>query len=628
MDRTQYLKLQCPDCGAPLEVQGKSHAVCHHCGQKFIIDEAGGLVVNMDVDYGDGKDTKNSITATLIVMGFILGIAFIVLIAVFSANYEAIHSRLFSSDYDLLGRGKDPVKIFCEDIFDKDYKEITEEEFASIRYIKYDNDRLPGTGENVHIIEYSFKDYQDCESEEDFQATIKRWTCQQAFTRDHEMNFNMLTGLTRVAIGGHSHLIKEDAFSKEADIRYVTTSSETDGEQFISKRVDPNKVEVLEFKAWDNLEGIEVFPNLRELNIEIWFGYHGEFDFSQIGNCKNLEKLVVKDRADIYIGMEQIGELKQLKSLSMENIPLNQCDFISELWNLEELTIRVDEENPCTDRMKYLPNLKYLYLTGLYEYVPAKDIHWFEGVEVLKLSVDDLEAVEKLAELESLKVLDVYIDVPNNGSDPWDNEGMLDVSSLADLSALEYLYIQPEPGWNVYDVYVYGLEEVLNRTQIKAVYINEQLRPFEPALDEKVTCRIDTELLEDNKQLKYLQFRDCIFEDINTETVVKPDFMNHYTNLEYLVMDGCGLTDISFVEKMSGLKYCSFAGNEIQDFAPLNQCKFLEVAALYGNPNTEPALSGEVVVLKGGPEGVNLTEYLLGIEREVGYIKRQETEDE
>ena len=117
METTQYLKLQCPDCGAPLSVQDKSHAVCSHCGQKFIIDEAGGLIVNMDVDYGDGKDTKNTINATLIVMGFVLGIAFIVLIAVFSSNYDAINSRLFSSDYDLLGREKDPVTIFCEDIF-------------------------------------------------------------------------------------------------------------------------------------------------------------------------------------------------------------------------------------------------------------------------------------------------------------------------------------------------------------------------------------------------------------------------------------------------------------------------------------------------------------------------------
>ncbi len=621
---TQYLKLQCPDCGAPLNVQDKSHAACSHCGQKFIINKAGGLVVNMDVDYGDGKDTKNTITATLIVMGFILGIAFIVLIAVFSSNYEAIHSRLFSSDYDLLGRGKDPVKIFCEDIFDKEYKEITEEEFASIRYIKYDNDRLPGTSENVHIIEYSFTDYQDCESEEEFQATIKRWTCQQAFTRDHEMSFNMLTGLTRVAIGGHSHLIKEDAFSKEADIRYVTTSSETDGEQFISKRMDPNKVEVLEYAAWGDLEGLENFPNLKELKIDIWFGT--EFDFTKISNCKNLEKLVVKDRADSYIGMEQIGELKQLKILSLENIYLDDCSFISKLSNLEELTIRVDEENPQIKTIGNLPNLKYLHLTD--QCVPAKDIHWFQGVEVLKLSTNEVVAVEELAKLESLEVLDVYIEAywVENGS--YEREGILDISSLATLPDLKYLFIQPECGWVADELYVYGLEDILNNQNLKAVHINEQLSPFESTLGEKVTYRIDTELLEDNEQLKNLQFRDCFFEDINTETVVKPDFMNHYTNLEYLVMDGCGLTDIFFVEEMSGLKYCSFAGNEIQDFAPLNQCKFLEVAALYGNPNAEPALSGEVVVLKGGPEGVNLTEYLLGIEREVGYIKRQETEDE
>ncbi len=621
----KYLKLQCPDCGASLDVQDKSHAVCSHCGQKYIIDEAGGLVVNMDVDYGDSKDTRNTITVTLIVMGFILGIAFIVLIAVFSSNYEAINSRLFSSDYDLFSRDDDVEINFCKDVFNKDYKEITEEEFASVKYIKYDVERLSGTSEDVHVIEYSFTDYQDCESEEAFQTTIKRWTRQQSSTHDssdREMDFTMFTGLTRVAMGGYQDSITEDTFSREADIRYVTTYSESAGEQFISKRVDPNKVEVLEFKAWGDLDGIDSFPNLRELNIEIWFGT--EFDFTKIGNCKNLEKLVVTDWADSYIGLEQIGELKQLKSLSMENISLNQCDFISKLSNLEELTIRVDEENPCTDMMKYLPNLKYLYLTGLYEYVPAKDIHWFEGVEVLKLSVNDLEAVEKLAKLESLKVLDVYIKPLWDGSGSYDREGILNVSSLATLPNLECLFMQLQPGWAAGELYVYGLEAVLNNPNLKAVYINEQLRPFESGLiGEEAICRIDTDLLEDNEQLKYLQFRDCIFEDIETESVIKTDFINHYTNLEYLVMDDCGLTDISFVEKMPGLKYCSFAGNEINDFTPLSQCKFLEVAALYYNPNTEPKLSGEVVILEGGPEGVNLTEYLSGIEREIGYLKWQ-----
>lgn len=611
-EETKYLKLVCPDCGAPLEVQDKSHAFCSHCGQKFIIDKAGGLVVNMDVDYGDSKDTKNSIIATLIVMGFILGIAFIVLIAVFSSNYEAINSRLFSSDYDLFGNGENPVKFFCEDIFDKEYKEITEEEFASIRYIKYDNERLPGTGENVHIIEYSFTDYQDCESEEDFQATIKRWTRQHAFTKEHEIDFSMLTGLTRVAIGGHSHLLKEECFSKEADIRYVTTSSETDGEQFISKRVDPNKIEVLEFKAWGDLEGIEVFPNLRELNIELWFG--SEFDFTQIENCKNLEKLVVTDRADTYIGLDKIGELTQLKALSLENMYLDECSFISKLSNLEELTIRVDGDNPQIKTIGSLTNLKYLYLYN--GYIPAEDIHWFEGVEVLELAINELDAVEKLAKIESLRVLDVYMEVPHNDSDsrdPWDYESILDMSPLASLPDLEYLYMQLEHDWYSNKLYVYGLERVLSHPNAKGVYINEQLWPIEPAIDEDVICRIDTDLLEDNEQLKYLQFRDCIFEDIETESVIKPDFVSHYTNLEYLVMDGCGLTDISFVEEISGLKYCSFAGNEIENFTPLNQCKFLEVAALYGNPNTEPALSGEVVIL-GGSDGVNLTEYLNGTE--------------
>lgn len=622
---TNYLKLQCPDCGARIKIIPTQGADCPACGRKFLIDEAGGLVVNVNVDYGDAKKNKIAFFIILIKLGYIFGIALTVLLIIFGFNYEAIHSRLSSSDYEWFNPGTEVSHKFCEDIFGKDYKDISKEELESIRYINYDNERLSGTNEFLHIIEYSFTDYQDCESEDAFMKTVKKWTFQES-SGDEAMNFSMFTGLTRFTLEGYPHNIGKNSFAKSADIRYVTSYSDSFGIESIKELVNPEKVEILECKVYDNLQGLDSFPNLKSLNIRIqnW----QTFDFSHIEHCKNLEKLTVTRLADTYLGLSKIGTLENLKSLSLENMFLHNCGFISNLTKLEELTIKLDDENPKTEILKNLNNLNSLHLLGL-GYVSEEDIASFADVEELKLSVNTLEAVEELAKLKNLRVLDVHMEVPCDDMDAWSRKSVLDLSCLAELSDLEYLHIQPEQEIFSKALYVYGLEPILNHPKLKGIYINEQVRTtFQYSYDEEITLCMDTALLNNNDKLKQLQFVGCIFEDLKTQTPIKPTFLQNYTNLEYLVMDSCGIDKISFVKSMPHLKYCSFVQNEIEDFSPLKECKFLEVAGLYFNPNVTPGLSKEVVLLSGESDGVNLTEYLLGIERTVGYIKRQETDED
>ena len=621
---TNYIKLQCPDCGARIDLIPAQRANCPACGRKFLIDEAGGLVVNVNVDYGDARKNKTAFTLTLIILGYILGFALTVLLIIFGFNSDAIHSRMSASDYEWFNPKSKVSHKFCEDIFGKDYKEISKKEFASVRYIKYDNERLSGTNEFLHIIEYSFTDYRDCENEDAFMKTVKKWTFQES-SGDEAMDFSMFTGLTRVTVGGYSHNIGKNSFAKSADIRYVTTYSENAGFQYIQEILNPVTIEVLECKVWNHLEGLESFPNLKSLNINIWYG--SDFDFSRIEHCKNLETLVIKNISTNFLGLSKIGTLTNLKSLSLENQYLHESRFIGNLTNLEELTIQIDDENPGTETLKNLKNLNSLHLLGL-GHVPTNDIASFDGVEELKLSVNTQEAVNELANLKNLKVLDVRMEISSDNATPWDRKSILDVSCLAELPAVEYLYLQPEPDWIGEDLYVYGLEPILNHPKLKGVYINEQVRPYPYLIDAEVTLCIDKNLLKTNNVLKQLQFVGCTFEDVETQSTLSPNFIKKYINLEYLVADSCGIEKITFVKSLPNLKYCSFAQNEIEDFTPLKECKFLEVAGLYNNPNTTPGLSKEVVLLTNEPDGVNLTEYLLGIERTVGYVIKQETDED
>ncbi len=625
---TNYLKLQCPECGATIEVTQKNHASCPSCGQTFLLDEAGGLVLNVDIDYGNTKETKNAINIVLIVLLATLGIALIALLVIFSFNYDAIQSHFFSSDYSWGVTGANASKKFTEDIFGKPYKEITKDEFSSVRYIKYDVERLSGTNEWMHIIEYSFTDYLDCESEAEFQSTIKKWTCQEASQhgpRERALDFTMLTGLTRVALGGHRDSFTRNTFSNKTDIRHVTADSEVANANYIRTVVNPEKVEYLEYIAWGDVAGVKSFPNLKTLKFDIWM--RAELDITEIEHCKNLECLVIKDGSSNFIGLEKIGELKNLKSLSLQYLDLHECDFMSKLSNLEQLTIQVNDENPETETLRNLTNLHSLYLSGLGS-VPAKDIAHFENVETLKLSINTLEALDALTKLKKLKTVDVCMEVPYESTDTWPKKAVLDMSSFAELPNLEYLSIQPETHASSDDLYLYGLEHLLNDSKLKAFYINDQERPFVPISDSNTTLWIDNDSFETNDTLQQLQFVACTFKDVHTEETVAPDFVSHYPNLEYFVADACGIEDITFVASLPKLKHCSFVQNNVLDFSPLNQCKILEAVAVYDNPNTTPELSEEVVILTDGPEGVNLTEYLMGIEREVGYIKKQETDED
>ncbi|MBQ4058858.1 MAG: hypothetical protein IJD40_08010 [Lachnospiraceae bacterium] len=126
--------------------------------------------------------------------------------------------------------------------------------------------------------------------------------------------------------------------------------------------------------------------------------------------------------------------------------------------------------------------------------------------------------------------------------------------------------------------------------------------------DNNLILCIDKDSFHTNDTLRQLQFVSCAFQDKNTDNVISLDFVTHYPNLEYLVADDRDIEDISFITSLPNLKYCSLTHNNLQDFTPLNQCRFLEVVAIYSNPNDTPELSEEIIILTGEPDSVTLTE--------------------
>ena len=94
-------------------------------------------------------------------------------------------------------------------------------------------------------------------NEEEFQSTIKTWTCQEYISNDpcdQAPDFSMLTGLTRIAMDEHMYQYSKSKFSKSANIRYVSCHSQSIDTRDIQEVINPEKVEVLEYMLTQDIE--------------------------------------------------------------------------------------------------------------------------------------------------------------------------------------------------------------------------------------------------------------------------------------------------------------------------------------------------------------------------------------
>ena len=216
----EALKLECTNCGGTLELEDKTHALCPYCGRRYLIDEAKGTVIYIQVDYSGNEELKGRVNrARRLLVGF-LAMASVVVLIIFGFNIAARRSVFSTSDEDLpADAGGELLVIFCKDIFGKNFDEITPEELESIRYLRCSYER-EGDRE-FNVISYSFTDYQDCEDEREFQRTVKKWTYRTRMV-SWPSDYSMFTGLTRVDTTGSAWLSMLH-FAEGNQISYVET---------------------------------------------------------------------------------------------------------------------------------------------------------------------------------------------------------------------------------------------------------------------------------------------------------------------------------------------------------------------------------------------------------------------
>lgn len=573
-ESSKLLELECKNCGAFLELTDRTHAVCPYCGQKYLIDEAKGTAVKIQVDYSGSEEMRRTVNETrrtlLVVFAAAVAIALVVLVF----NIAARKSVFSSSDSDTpADENGQLLQIFCKDIFGKEFKDITPEEFAQIRYLccTYERDG----SENYNAVWYSFTDYQDCASEEEFQQTIKRWsyrTKQVSWPSD----YTMFTGLTRIDTTDAVwlSLLK---FAPDCQISYVDTD---DGLDAIASVLNPQAIKVLHVGIMGNsLAKLEAYPNLEELDVNTNLA-KDVADVSKIRECGRLKKVSLRC-ADKYIGLDSLGSLSQLESLSIDKTNLENCDFLKNLPGLKELSVYTGE-SPDLSMLSFLPNLERLFFLDS-EYISPEGISAIAGLErlsELKIAVDEAECIPLLSQITTLKALDLHMAVRGEYVDY--HELPVDVSALSGLNQLEKLQLD-----NFWDGEMTGLEGVLNLPGLTELRLGT-------GVTNDTAPILNPEFLEDNPSVRTLSLPNCRPKDGITGEDMDFGFLAHYPGLRELYLDGCDLTDISVLAALSDLRILSLQENEIQDYSALSTCKKLEYVCIDREDAGKLSLSADV----------------------------------
>lgn len=572
-EQAELLKLKCSNCGASLELLDKTHARCPFCQQEYRIDEAKGAIINVSIDYSDTEKVQKTLHSTkrtmIIFLCVVAGIAAIIL----GVNIAANSSVFSSSDRDAaFEENGELLVIFCKDIFGKEYKDITKEELESIKYIRYASDRDVNDG--FHVIEYSFTDYADCEDEEEFQDTIKRWTYMNS-KASWPADFTMFTGLTRIDTT-NSLWLSQLRFSKEAPINYVETDNQL---EVVTEKFDPENIKVLHIGIQaDDLAGIEAYKNLEELEID-YVGGMGNLDVSGIGECSNLKKLML-DCADTYTGLEELEELQQMESIYISGVELKDSSFLKGMTELEELSTNVGE-NGDLSMLSSLPELKRLYFMDN-EPIDPKRLQILPQLEELRLAVDEIESLQGVAELTNLKSLELYMTISGG---MWGEA--IDVSMLSELPYLEELTIK-----DFYDGEITGMESIFNKPTMKSIFLGDYID-----ISMEMEVILDPELLVDNPSLESLKMVGWKTSVESKEIEESYDILAHYPNLKKIGMAECELSNIDFMAGLPNLEVVNLQENELTDYTPLLSCKKLRAVYVYGNPQMETGLPESVEVI-------------------------------
>jgi len=451
----------------------------------------------------------------------------------------------------------------AEAIWEKGYRVITAEEYASLTALRIDTDEK--------TISYQLN-YGDTQT-----LTFESYTDKK------------LSDLT--SFSGLEYLFISDDLS-HGDLDGLVNLYAIYAENSIEELVDiiPKPENILELGVESsffekNLYGLEFFPNVQYLSVE----YDDLENISTLSQFPDLLGLTLKG-CDNLTDYSPLMSLTKLKELEIESSQLKTIDFIKVMPDLTLLSVK-DSQIPSLDALSSCPELTSLSLTDNY-YI--KDDNYsivgeLEKLQQLTISLGhnfNLPSFEKLTQLQQLTLKNAEDPAPLKHAVNVTNLHLIDCSwwDLEVLTSMEMLTVlrlqdshldSLEPLTRLQFLQALDLEDTNVYGNIEAIFGIPNL--YYLNLSEcQVGMNFDQIPTSETLQILYLD-KLAIMEDpsfgSNDRTQIDLsahyDLFDHFPNLTDLNMASLNIDNITFVEKLPHLQYLDISNNNVTSLKPL-----------------------------------------------------------
>ncbi len=458
----------------------------------------------------------------------------------------------------------------AEAIWEKGYRTITAEEYASLTALKIDTDEKTisyqlNYGETQGL---TFQSYTDKKL-----SDLASFPGLEFLSIDDDFDPGDLDGLNNLYAVYSENTIKElaDIISVPENILELGVES-----TFFDK----------------SLEGLEVFPNLEYLAVD----YASLEDISILTQYPNLYGLILED-CDNLTDYSPLLSLTNLGVLGISSSQLKTLDFIKAMPNLTYLRVE-DSKITSLDALASCPNLTGLYLTDNYsivddDYSVVADLEMLEDLEISLGHLFDLPSFEKLTRLQQLSLKNVDDPAPLKDAvnvvylylddiSWWDLDVLTSMENLLSLTMVDCHLDTLAPLTKFSNLMVLDLEDTNVYGNIEEIFGIPNL--YYLSLDD---CKvgIDFDNLPVNETLQILDLSDLeIMEDpsFTSQNTTKVnlsahfELFNSFPNLSELYLKSLQIDSIDFVTNLPYLQYLDITDNDVTSLKPLEALEYFQ----------------------------------------------------
>ncbi len=548
---------------------------------------------------GAGSIALISIVAVLLLATVGITIAAVISSTKTTVSSPAASQEQETADYSAnTARTIPESEFFCDliqEIFGKDYTEISEQELSQITELSfyYDDDNnkciycimADGTENGYYVDGSYYIDYAD---------------------------LSCFPGLTALSIE-YGSVSPEDLSGLE-NLSYL--ASELTIAELCEAVSHPEKLETLQLYStifMDSCDGIENFPHLTALTIDCAY----IDDISALTSLTELEMLALDDCAHMT-DFSPLYDMNSLEALSIDSSALKDIGFVKNMPGLYYLYIKNAEELMSIEPLESCSGtMECLYLENTWKLSDFSVIEKLTGLTQLQLFVSYQDVLPSFAGLENLEYLSIHgagdlrplSDATGLNGLSLEDCNCEDLSVLSGMQNLEFLELLDMSG---YFISLKPVTELPNLGYLdisgSTVYADAAPLLAIPTLQEfyMEDCNIGflVENVSLNENLYLINMNNVTLSPIADPNAYgslqdeEPislsehmDLFSNFPNLTELYLAGNELTDLSFIvdDGLTALQALDITDNYITDLSPLSGLPDLYMVNCTDNPIADTA---------------------------------------